>query len=347
MKNYLGKYTVRFFSSIVVIAMVSSCSKHLEKRQLPDTATSDFNALWKDYDEHYGTFVVKNIDWQAEYDKLKPLVYDGMSDDSLFSVMKKLLRVLNDNHVFLRPLASTGLPWFSGGILGDTVINDYNKQVTRNCLTEKFEYEDAIDYGFIANNIGYISLKKFDNDFNFYPKAMDAVLSKLKDAKGIVIDLRENDGGEDRVAQYIANRFASETHFSFSSRLRNGPVHTDFTAPVKFYTKPEGSFQYTKPVIIINNLKVYSAGETFVLAMLQNSNVHVIGTVTGGALSDAVERELPNGWLYRVPIADVRDANNHNLEQIGISPEVYTDNTPADLNSGHDKMLEKAIEILQ
>jgi C-terminal processing protease CtpA/Prc len=128
--------------------------------------------------------------------------------------------------------------------------------------------------------------------------------------------------------------------------LRNGPAHTDFAAPIKFYTEPAGSFQYTKPVIVINNLKVFSAGETFVLAMMQNTNVRLSGTVTGGALSDAVERELPNGWLYRVPIADVRDANGNNLEQTGINPNIFIDNTHDDLEAGKDRMLEKAIELL-
>ncbi|MBS1653787.1 MAG: S41 family peptidase [Bacteroidetes bacterium] len=334
------------FTGVLAVLYFSSCTKQLSGRQAPNSATENFEILWKDYDAHYGTFITKNINWQEAYNQFRPMVYDGMPDSSLFSVMKKLLDVLDDNHVFLKPLASTGLPWYKGGVLGRIQVQDYNKEVAQSYLIQKFSYGDAIDYGFLQDNIGYISLKKFDNDFSFYPEAMDAVLHALINSKGIIIDMRENDGGEDRVSQYIANRFASERHFSFSSSLRNGPAHNDFATPIKFYTEPEGSFQYTKPVIIINNLNVYSAGETFVLAMLQNSNVRLTGTVTGGALSDAVERELPNGWLYRVPIADVRDANGDNLEQIGINPSVYVENTTADLLAGKDKMLEKAIELI-
>lgn len=334
------------FTGVLVVLYFSSCTKQLLGRQASNSATENFEALWKDYDAHYGTFITKNIDWQETYNQFRPMVYDGMPDSSLFSVMKNLLDVLDDNHVFLKPLASTGLPWYKGGILGRVQVQDYNKDVAESYLIQKLSYGDAIDYGFLQNNIGYISFKKFDNDFSFYPEAMDAVLHTLINSKGIIIDMRENDGGEDRVSQYIANRFASERHFSFSSSLRNGPAHNDFATPIKFFTEPEGSFQYTKPVIIINNLNVYSAGETFVLAMLQNSNVRLLGTVTGGALSDAVERELPNGWLYRVPIADVRDANGNNLEQIGINPSVYVENTTADLQAGKDKMLEKAIELM-
>lgn len=81
--------------------------------------------------------------------------------------------------------------------------------------------------------------------------------------------------------------------------------------------------------------------------MLQNKNVRIVGNVTGGALSDAVERDLPNGWSYRMPIADVRDANGNNLEGKGIQPHIKVKNTKAELDAGQDKALEKALELLQ
>ncbi|HVG15542.1 MAG TPA: S41 family peptidase, partial [Chitinophagaceae bacterium] len=126
-----------------------------------------------------------------------------------------------------------------------------------------------------------------------------------------------------------------------------GPHHTDFADPIQFYTKPEGAFQYTRPVVILVNLNTFSSGETFVLAMLQNKNIKLVGDVTGGALSDAVTRELPNGWLYRMPIADVRDATGKNLEGIGIQPHHKIKNTKAELDGGHDKAIEKALEMLR
>jgi C-terminal processing protease CtpA/Prc len=99
-------------------------------------------------------------------------------------------------------------------------------------------------------------------------------------------------------------------------------------------------------VVLLTNLNTFSSGETFVLAMLQNKNITTVGDVTGGALSDAMKRELPNGWLYRLPIADVRDANGKNLEGIGIEPHIKINNTKEELKAGHDKVLEKALDLL-
>lgn len=312
-----------------------------------NTPTENFQALWQDFDEHYGAFEPKKINWKATYHQFQPKIKDTMSNRTFFDVCSQMLDVLNDNHVYLRPTKETGLPWYNGGILGKTKVQDYNKQVALSYLSSHKKLNASIEYGTFPNNIGYIKLLAFDENIDTYHDAMDKVLTELKNSKGIIIELRENSGGEDRVAQYIANRFATQRKLSFTVSLRNGPKYTDFSDPIVFYTKPEGDFQYTKPVIVLTNLSTFSSGETFVLAMLQNSNVKIVGGVTGGALSDAVKRELPNGWLYRLPIADVRDASGRNLEGIGIEPHIAVKSTKQELESGHDKVVEKALELLR
>lgn len=330
-----------------LLTVLNSCTKALIGTEKTNRPTENFQTLWQDFDEHYGAFGPKGVDWKMAYDALRSQVNDNMSNAQFFDVCKKLLDKLDDNHIYLRPTLNTGLPWYAGGILGRTTVEDYNKSVALSYLTTHTLYDNSLEYGTFAGNVGYIKILNFDNNIASYPKAMDEILKKLKDTKGLVIEMRQNDGGEDRVAQYIANRFASERHLSFSASLRNGPRHSDFADPIQFYTKPEGDFQYTKPVVVLTNLNTFSAGETFVLAMLQNRNVQFVGDVTGGALSDAVHRELPNGWLYRMPIADVRDATGKNLESIGIQPTIKVKNTKAELDGGHDKALEKALELLR
>ncbi|MBE7172185.1 MAG: S41 family peptidase [Williamsia sp.] len=337
-----------FFALLTLIVLsLTSCSKQLIGTPKGDSPVQTFETLWKDFDEHYGSFIPKQIDWQAQYNKFRPLVSDTMGNRSLFTVLTRMLDTLNDNHVYLRPTKETGLPWYSGGILGRTAVDDFDKKVAQSYLSQKTVYSPALEYGMFPGNIGYINIIDFGENFNRYPAAMDEILSRLKDTKGIVIELRENGGGEDRVAQYIADRFASSRHFSFSSSVRNGPRHSDFSAPVNFYTQPAGTFQYTKPVVMLTNLNVFSTGETFILAMKQNGQVKIAGGITGGAFSDAVTRDLPNGWSYRLSIADVRDAQGRNLEGIGIEPAYPVKNTRSELEQGKDKALEKALQLLQ
>ena len=332
---------------VLLILFTTACSSHLVGPQTPDSPITNFDHLWKEYDQMYGTFGPKKIDWDAAYKTYRPQVSEQTTDAELYQIMTKLLDILDDNHVYLRPTADTKLPWYSGGILGRTKVEDYNGDVVKTYLTTTKEITHEFMCGKTKQNVGYFLLKGFENNFSSYEKTMDSVLTYMAGTKGLIIDLRDNGGGEDRVAQYLANRFASERHLSFTSRLRNGPRHSDFGPELNFYTEPAGTFQFTKPVVVLTNLSSYSSAETFMLAMLQNKQVTQVGDITGGAFPDAIPRDLPNGWSFRVPIADVRDANGQSLEGIGIMPRIRIKNTPDELKAGHDRALERAVELLQ
>lgn len=342
MKNYLSSILM-----LGVAALFAACSNRLIGPETPNNPIANVDYLWGEYDRLYGAFGPKKLDWNALYQTYRPQVSERTTDAELYRVMTALLNHLDDNHVYLRPTADTKLPWYDGGILGRTNLADYDGAVVKRYLTDSLTFTNEFVCGKLPGNVGYILLKGFENNYATYGKTMDSVLTHFQNTKGLIIDLRDNGGGEDRVAQYIANRFATERHLSFTSRLRNGPRHTNFGPELRFYTEPAGSFQYTKPVVVLTNLSSYSSAETFVLAMLQNKQVTQVGDVTGGALSDAITRELPNGWSFRVPIADVRDATGRNLEGIGIVPKVLVKNKPEELKAGHDRALETAIELLR
>ena len=341
------KKIVKTLLLIIITISFFSCSKQLIGTEKPNTPLSNFESLWTDFDIHYGSFIPRKIDWENQKSKCSPLINNSMNEEELYKVLVKLLDTLNDDHVFLRPMKSTGLPWYTGGIIGRTKIEDFDKKVAQAYLKRKQVYNKALEYGVFDGNVGYLNIIDLGMNYDVYPKAMDVILDSLKNTKGIIIELRENGGGSDRVAQYIANRFASSKHLAFTASLKKGPNHSDFAKPIESFTEPAGNYQYIKPVVLLTNLNCFSSGETFVLAMQQNSNVKLVGDYTGGALSDAVERELPNGWLYRLPIADVRDATGKSLEGIGIMPDYLIKNSKAELKAGTDKVLEKGLILLK
>ncbi|ADB38128.1 S41 family peptidase [Spirosoma linguale] len=331
---------------LLFVLNLMACSSQLLGPQVTSNPVSNFEHLWQEYDRLYGPMDAKKIDWKQVYTQFRPQVSNQMTDAELYAVMTNMLDVLDDNHVYLRPVASTRLPWYTGGILGRTPVRDYDETVVKNYLTESRTITHEFDCGKLPGNVGYILQKGFENDYSTYEKTMDSVLTYMNDTRGLIIDLRNNGGGEDRVAQYIANRFASQRSLSFTARLRNGPNYSDLGPALRFYTEPAGRFQYLKPVVVLTNRSSFSSAETFLLAMLQNKQVVQVGDVTGGALSDAISRELPNGWLFRVSIADVRDASGRNLEGLGIEPTYRVNNQPDELKAGQDKALQKAISLL-
>jgi C-terminal processing protease CtpA/Prc len=219
-------------------------------------------------------------------------------------------------------------------------------QISEHYLISAAQYADHIWYGKLPGNIGYIRMDVFADPKKFLGDAFDEILNELKDCQGIVFDIRKLEGGEDRLAKYVAGRFAAEVKLYMTSRKRNGPAHDDFETETRWYVNPEGDYQYTKPVVLLTGRFTASAGETFTWAMNENDNVIQVGDTTLGAFSDIMAMELPNGWIHTIAVGDYRNASGENLEGIGIAPEYYAKSSRAETLSGIDRGLDKALELL-
>jgi len=81
--------------------------------------------------------------------------------------------------------------------------------------------------------------------------------------------------------------------------------------------------------------------------MKRRINLIQIGDTTAGGMSDAIMRELPNGWLFQISIGDYLDYNNVSWESIGVPPDIVVQNDSVDIKNGIDKTLETAINYLK
>lgn len=333
-------------SLLTALFIFSSCEETILNPEYENTAIDNFDCLWTNYDRYYGAFLVRNINWDSLYAVYRPMVDAQSSDLELYDVFKSLIGHFHDDHVFIDP-AGSPFPRIESG-RSDTmkVQTDFLPETADRYLTTGKQYSKHIWYGKLPDNMGYIRMDVFADPKKFMGEAFDDILHELKDTKGIIFDIRKLEGGDDRLAKYVAGRFASSPKLYMISRKRNGPAHDDFEAAVRWTVDREGDTQYTKPVILLTGRFTASAGETFTWAMNANSNVTQVGDTTLGAFSDIMSMELPNGWLYTIAVGDYRNAEGQNLEGIGIAPGYYARSTKAETLAGKDRGIEKAIELL-
>jgi tricorn protease len=57
--------------------------------------------------------------------------------------------------------------------------------------------------------------------------------------------------------------------------------------------------------------------------------------------------QLMDGSSIRTPGSGLWNVNGTNLENYGVPPDIYVDNTPEDFQKGRDAQLEKAVEVLK
>lgn len=83
--------------------------------EVENNPVANFEELWKGYDEWYGLFDVKEIDWQEIYAIYKPQVNANTTEAELKDIFHSMIDPLNDNHVFI--ITTANEPRIESGIL--------------------------------------------------------------------------------------------------------------------------------------------------------------------------------------------------------------------------------------
>jgi len=201
----------RFFSILLILAALSVVPGLVAAQQLSEPE-KNFEHLWKTYDRNYALFGAKHIDWDALYKVYRPRVTAKTTDDELFQIISDMLGNLNDNHVGL----SSPKRRFQSGILGQMKMEDFGLDLVKQKYLKgkaKPLVDGIFDYGWLTDSIGYFHFRGFGR-MEQTEAAIDQIIKEFKDAKAIVVDVRGNGGGDDRVGKLIADR---------------SPIASDFT----------------------------------------------------------------------------------------------------------------------
>ena len=156
-------------------------------------------------------------------------------------------------------------------------------------------------------------------------KVMEKVIEDLEDSDQIILDVRFNGGGQDAVGLEILGHF-NEQRRKVASKTTKIP--SGFTEEYSIYLDTSKN-PYTKPVYLLTSQQSASATDFTTLASLQLPNFVRIGSHTQGALSDALEKTLPNGWQLSLSNEIYYDINGKCYESVGIAPD-YELNYPKD-----------------
>ena len=337
----MKKIAFLFICSLLLIA----CEKTFLGADEENSNTNVFEIFWNDLDAHYSLFSVRNIDWEQLYQTYRPQVNDDLSQDELWEIMTNLIEHLDDSHTTLYDGSNI---YKSGYALNEQSIAEFDGNLILSKYVEnatQVTSESELYYAKIKEKeIGYIYLGSMNGE---NPGIIDNVLKKLEHYNAIILDIRQNTGGEDSYAARIAQPFADGEHFIYSVQTRNGPNYDDFDDKNLYYTYSNNTNAYTKPVIVLTDRRTISAAEIFLLHMNSFSNITQIGDTTAGDFSTVSNmRFLPNGWRYVYSIQKYLLPDGSSLDGIGHIPDIYVKNTVADINSSQDKVLERAFNYL-
>lgn len=212
-------------------------------------------------------------------------------------------------------------------------------------ITREKVIKKSVESKMITEDIGYIKITGFEgkvekNDSNTYDEFVENLLA-LNDAgmKKIIIDLRDNPGGDLRVVCNIADAFLPKGVITYTE---------DKYGKQEFiYSDKE---ELDIPVAILVNGGSASASEVFTGALKDHKKATVIGTKTYG--KGIVQGVFPfsDGSGMSITTARYFTPNGVCIHKIGIEPdinvELITTKALSELSLKEDTQLSKAIEVL-
>ena len=336
------KYFKILFFLITPSVFSTSCSKMLMKADTRNTPTNCFETLWKTVDENYAFFDYKKIDWPAVHAKYRPQVSDSMHQDSLFRVLSSMLSELRDGHVNL----SSGFDRSRNWSWKDDFKDNYNPNfVYRNYMKRDFMITGALYNQMLDDSIGYIRYASFSNPIS--ESDLNFVMKRFENAKGIVIDVRDNGGGSMSNIFKIMNRFAEAKTLVGYIQFKKGNKHADFTEKQPLFATPrKGKSAFIKPVVILINRGCYSATTHFAAYMSLLPNVTLVGDRVGGGGGIPISRDLPNGWQYRFSATMQTLPDGTQIEH-GVDPKVSVETGAKEELEGKDAIIEKGVEVIR
>ncbi|MEA3013022.1 MAG: carboxyl-terminal processing protease [Sphingomonadales bacterium] len=175
-----------------------------------------------------------------------------------------------------------------------------------------------------------------------------ALRDELKDARALVIDLRDNGGGEAESMADLASTLlpAGLSLGRFTDRA--GAVRLEPHTRAALLSTADSFERFRRPVVLLVNARTASAAEVFAAALRETNRASVIGEATCGCVLGIRRRHrLPDGGVLDVSEMDYHTAAGTRLEGAGLRPDVTVEPTRDALRRRRDRALERALEILK
>jgi tricorn protease len=177
--------------------------------------------------------------------------------------------------------------------------------------------------------IGYLHIRAMDAP-SLERFQRDLIENRGK--RALIIDERFNGGGgiDQELLEILNQRKKYESYISRDSVEVPRPVQAFFG-----------------PMVVLENERSASNAEMFPEGFKTLGLGKVIGVNTMGAVIGTGSYRLMDGATIRTPGVGVYTANGTDFENYGVPPDYYVDNAPSDFLTGHDRQIEKAVEVLK
>ena len=321
-------------SIIIILLLIVGCSKEV----FDYSKLEAFDDLHKSVSKYSASIESRDINWDSLGTVYRVNISEEMLEQEYFETISNLLREFRDPHVWL---LSPTESMYTIEHLG--YERNYSESITNPYLSNIEMHNNEISSAFINDSIGYLFCADFKGDREINNNIYSSIFTKFSNTKGLIIDLRINDGGSLYNAQNLLSKLSNQRFLwhTTQNRTLNG-----FDEKFEWFIEPDPDIFYPNKVIVLNGRFTISAGERFAIGAKLLDNLTIIGDTTANTQGSVMGREMLNGWGYTLTFEKCLSPNGVNYAGIGVPPDEYI-NFDNSISDSKDYILERAIELLE
>jgi carboxyl-terminal processing protease len=292
-----------------------------------------FNAIR----DHYSYRDRLGIDWgEVEQTHLEAL-HAARSGPALALLVAEVLATAQDPHVSVR--------WQDG------VIPAWQRQVASNFdarglqkALPKLERIGRIGSRAITTgNIGYLAVNSFAREQRDDFDQLIEALRGLLECEALVLDLRQNSGGDETHARRLAAFFVRGDQIYAGHRVRDARAEGGFRAPEMRVLRGNAAPDvFPGQVAVLMGPLNMSSCEAFLLMMKQAEKATLVGMDSYGSSGNPQPHSLLPGLTVLLPSWQALRPDGSMFEGEGIAPHIHVPTKPADLVND-DPVLQEAL----
>ena len=212
----------------------------------------------------------------------------------------------------------------------------------------------TIDFRVLEGNVGLLTIRSF-NDGSFHREDFDRVYSDILKTDALVIDIRDNGGGNSSHADYVIRHFDDKPIRlgRWASRMYVA-AHGSWGYPQEWYMQTPNAMKsvtgkpiYKKPLVLLVNASTFSSAENFCVTFRGTGRGKIVGVPTGGSTGNPIFLDLGYGIACGICTRMEWDVDDNEFVGIGITPDVLAEEDADMFLKGRDRVLETALDVLQ
>jgi C-terminal processing protease CtpA/Prc len=240
-----------------------------------------------------------------------------------------------------------------------TLQNGAGRRITQIVRRKSYEVlrplrpkPPAFEFRVLSGNIGYVALNSFED--NSVADQFLATFDKIASTDALILDLRNNGGGNSDVAMRILPTFIDKfVPLEFWQTRDYKPAFRAWGRPIVMLSAPGGvllpdpAHHYSKSIILLIGSRTFSAAEDFLVAFDESGRATIMGERSAGSTGQPLNFKLPGGGSGRVCTWRGTYSNGKQFLGIGVQPKIVVSQSLQDFRSGRDTVLDKAVAQLQ